>query len=91
MGATPETIRSQHDRNSLYQREAMAIQSTLVEDMSDPLVFKRCLGREENFLNFCKFFESEISRFGYQAVFQKYLVGGTEMADDILCRIYMGM
>jgi hypothetical protein len=68
----------------------MAVQNTLVEDMTDPLVFKRCLGREENFLNFCLFFENEIDRFGYQAVFQKYLVGGSEMADDILCRIYMG-
>ncbi|KAF3384872.1 Oxidoreductase AflY [Penicillium rolfsii] len=90
LGASPETIRSQHDRNSLYQRGPMEIQTTLVEDMAEPTVFKRCLGREENFLNFCLFFEKEIDRIGYQAVFQKYLVGGTEMADDILCRIYMG-
>jgi hypothetical protein len=90
LGASPETIRSQHDRNSLYQRGAMEIQSTLVEDMTEPSVFKRCLGREENFLNFCLFFEKEIDRIGYQAVLQKYLVGGSVVADDILCRIYMG-
>jgi hypothetical protein len=68
----------------------MAIQNTLVEDMSESTVFKRCLGREENFFNFCLFFENEIDRIGYQAVLQKYLVGGSEIADDILCRIYMG-
>ncbi|OQD63897.1 hypothetical protein PENPOL_c008G00514 [Penicillium polonicum] len=90
LGGKPETIRSQHDRNSLYQREAFTIQDTLVNDLSDPLVFKRCLGREENFMNFCRFFEHEINRIGYQAVIQKYLVNGTALADDILCRIYMG-
>jgi hypothetical protein len=68
----------------------MTIQETLVDDMSDPLVFKRCLGREENFLNFCRFFEDEINRIGYQAVLQQYLVNGSKVADDILCRIYMG-
>lgn len=61
-----------------------------MNDLSDPLVFKRCLGREENFMNFCRFFEHEINRIGYQAVIQKYLVNGTALADDILCRIYMG-
>ncbi|KAJ5124900.1 uncharacterized protein N7515_008725 [Penicillium bovifimosum] len=91
LGANPETIRSQHDRNSLYQREAMTIQETLVDDMSDPLVFKRCLGREENFLNFCRFFEDEINRIGYQEVLQQYLVNGTAVADDILCRYVHGI
>jgi hypothetical protein len=90
MGGKPETIRSQHDRNSLYQRDAPTVQNTLIEDMRDPLVFKRCLGREENFLNFCGFFEAEIDRVGYQEVLQKYLVDGSKVADDILCRIYMG-
>ena len=41
-------------------------------------------------MNFCRFFEHEINRIGYQAVIQKYLVNGTALADDILCRIYMG-
>lgn len=90
LGANPATIRSQHDRNSLYQREAMVIQDSVVKDMADPAVYKRCLGREENFLNYCRFFEDEINRLGYQAVLQKYLVDGSEIADDMLCRIYMG-
>ncbi|KAH8434288.1 questin oxidase family protein [Aspergillus melleus] len=90
LGANPSTIRSQHDRNSLYQRQAMVIQDSVVKDMADPAVYKRCLGREENFLNYCRFFEDEINRIGYQAVLQKYLVDGSEIADDMLCRIYMG-
>ncbi|EED16359.1 conserved hypothetical protein [Talaromyces stipitatus ATCC 10500] len=90
LGATPATLRSQHERNGLYQRGPMAIQEPLVKDMADDRVFKRCLGREENFLNFCGFFEDYIDTYGYQALFQKYLVGGSEIADDMLCCIYMG-
>lgn len=69
----------------------MVIQDSVVQDMADPAVYKRCLGREENFLNYCRFFEDEINRIGYQAVLQKYLVDGSEIADDMLCRIYMGL
>jgi hypothetical protein len=69
----------------------MAIQQPLVKDLADDRVFKRCLGREENFLNFCEFFEDYIDTHGYQALFQKYLVDGSEIANDMLCRIYMGM
>lgn len=68
----------------------MVIQSSLVEDMAVPSVFKRCLGREENYRNFERFFLKQINEHGYQAVLQKYLIGGDEVADDMLCRIYMG-
>ncbi|KAH6617171.1 hypothetical protein F5144DRAFT_623948 [Chaetomium tenue] len=49
-----------------------------------------CLGREENFRNFEKFFLGQINRHGYQAVLQKYLVGGGQIANDMMFRIYMG-
>lgn len=90
MGAKPEIIRLHQERNGQYQRQAMVIQSSLVEDMAIPSVFKRCLGREENYRNFERFFLKEIDEHGYQTVLQKYLVGGDEVADDMLCRIYMG-
>ena len=68
----------------------MVIQSNLVEDMAIPSVFKRCLGREENYRNYERFFLKQINELGYEAVLQKYLVGGDEVADDMLCRIYHG-
>ncbi|KAL8699512.1 MAG: hypothetical protein Q9201_005963 [Fulgogasparrea decipioides] len=90
LGAKPETIRFHQERNGQYQRQAMVIQSNLVEDMSIPSVFKRCLGREENFRNFERFFLKEINEKGYGATLQKYLIGGDEVANDMLCRIYHG-
>lgn len=58
--------------------------------MEDSKVFKRCLGKEENFKNFERFFMRLINEIGYEEVLQKYLFDGSEVADDILFRMYMG-
>ena len=90
LGAKPETIRMHQERNGQYQRSSMVIQNNLVEDLAIPSVFKRCIGREENYRNFERFFLKQINEQGYEAVLQKYLVGGDSVADDMLCRIYHG-
>lgn len=68
----------------------MVIQNNLVEDLAIPSVFKRCVGREENYRNYERFFLKQINEQGYEAVLQKYLIGGDEVAEDMLCRIYHG-
>ncbi|KAI8633674.1 hypothetical protein F5Y19DRAFT_461999 [Xylariaceae sp. FL1651] len=90
LGAKPHVLRSQHDRNTLYMRDAMIVVEPLVQDLEDDTIFKKCLGREENFRNFEKYFIGQIKKRGYQAVLQKYLVGGGDIADDMHIRIYMG-
>ncbi|KAI1501372.1 hypothetical protein F5X99DRAFT_383024 [Biscogniauxia marginata] len=90
MGATPEVLRSQHQRNALYQRPSFTIVPPVVQDLEDDYVFKRCLGKEEHFRNFERFFLNQINQHGYQAVIQKYLVGGSEIAEEMHCHIYMG-
>ena len=90
MGAKPETIHWLHHRNTLVQRGTFSIQQSLVVDLIDPKVFKRCLGKEENFKNFEKFFMGQINEHGYEEVMQKYLFRRSEAADDLLIRNYMG-
>ena len=90
LGAKPEVLRSQHKRNTLYMRGAMIIVEPVVQDLVDDEIFTRCLGREENFRNFEQFFLRQITENGYQAVLQKYLVGESELANDMRYRIYMG-
>ena len=87
-GAKPEIIRLHQERNG--QCQSMVIQSNLVEDLAVPSVLKRCLGREEKFRNFERFFLEQINEHDYEAALQKDLVGGDEVADDMLCRIYHG-
>ena len=68
----------------------MIVVEPLVQDLEDDAVFRRCLGREENFRNFEKFFLEQIKKNGYEAVLRKYLVDGGAIANDMMFRIYMG-
>lgn len=91
LGANPDVLRSQHERNTRYMRNAMIVVEPLVQDLADDAIFKKCLGREENFRNFEKYFIGQIQKNGYEAVLQKYLVGGGDIGNDLHYRIYMGM
>lgn len=90
MGAKPDMMKIHHDRNSEYQQGGPTIQKSLTKDLADDAIFKRCRGKDEHFQNFVVFFEDQIREHGYQVVLQKYLVGGSDIANDMLCRIYMG-
>ena len=72
-------------------RDAMIVVEPLVQDLADDDIFKRCLGKEEHFRNFERFFLEQIKTKGYQEVLQTYLVGRSEIADNMHNRIYMGM
>ena len=91
LGATPEVLKSQHHRNTLYMRDAMKVFKPVVQDLDDDFVFKRCLGREENFRNFEVFFMNKIKEKGYQAVLQNYFLNRGEIADKMMSHVYMGM
>jgi hypothetical protein len=90
MGATAESLKLHHARNSEYQQGAPTIQRSLTKDLANDAIFKRCIGKDEHFQNFVVFFEDMIREHGYQYVLKKYLVGGGDIADDMLCRLYMG-
>lgn len=62
----------------------------VVRQMGTPEGYRRYLGDEEYFLDFTEFFESEITRLGYEKVLQKYMVDGSELANDLLGRMYHG-
>ncbi|KAK3360973.1 hypothetical protein B0T24DRAFT_539940 [Lasiosphaeria ovina] len=53
-------------------------------------LFNRCLGKEEHYRNFEMFFLNMFKKIGWQATLQKYLLDGGPVADDMLCRVYMG-
>ena len=86
LGAKPATIRLPRERNGQYQRSSLIIQDNLVEDLAIRNVFKRCMGRDENYRNYERFFLTQINEHGYEAALQKDLLGGGEVADDMLCR-----
>ena len=91
LGAKPDILISHHRRNTLHMRDTMKVIKSVVQDLEDDFVFKKCLGREEHFRNFEVFFMNKIKEIGYQAVMQKYLLNRGEIADEMMSHIYIGM
>lgn len=48
------------------------MQDIIVKDLHDPRMWERCIGKEEHFRNFLRFFEGEIGELGVEKVLQKY-------------------
>lgn len=60
------------------------------KNMSDPVVFRECLGNNSCYGDFLDFFEKEIDEKGVPATVQKYLLSGDDFANDIFCRMFSG-
>jgi hypothetical protein len=91
MGATPDQMVFHKKNNENYQLLPRKFpDDSVVAEMSTPEGFKKYLGSQDHFLDYVTFFEREIKQIGYQEVLQKYMVGGSEIADDILGRMYHG-
>ena len=90
LGATPELLVSHQQRNAQYQRPAFNVAISLVQDLEDASIFKKCLGQEVHFRTFEEFFLGQIKKYGYEDTIQKYLVGRSEVADAMHCHLYMG-
>ncbi|KAJ4361267.1 hypothetical protein N0V95_002036 [Ascochyta clinopodiicola] len=91
LGASSEQIIEHTKRNQTYQLQPPQLpDEKVVEEMGTPEGYRRYLGDEDYFLSFTAFFEREIAKLGYEKVLQKYMFGGTEVADDLLARMYHG-
>ncbi|KAI1525805.1 DUF4243 domain containing protein, partial [Pyrenophora tritici-repentis] len=90
LGATPAQLQAAYDHNASYQRPPEPLQPSIVSGMQDPSRFKNYLGQEKYYHDFLVFFQEEIDNKGWEATLQEYLFAGTEMADDLLVRLYAG-
>lgn len=60
------------------------------KDLSDSKVFDSCLGKDCHYVDFLKFFRSEIDHKGVPNVVREYVLKGDERANDIFARMYTG-
>ncbi|KAL7623787.1 hypothetical protein AAE478_005340 [Parahypoxylon ruwenzoriense] len=90
LGATPDEIQYMWEYNTFYQTPVERPHGTAPVDLdlSDPVLFKKCLGNDDFYADFLKFFENEIAEKGVPAVLREYLLKGDERANDIFCRMY---
>lgn len=81
------------DYNTPYQvsiRQPDAIGAPHI-DMADAMMFDECLGKDEFYADYLKFFENEIAKKSVQAVVKEYVLKGDERANDIFCRMFTGV
>lgn len=90
LGADPDTIQRQYDLNKGYQRPAVDLEASVVDDMHDPAHFGKYLGDEKYYADFLDFFRAEMQRKGWRDVLQEYLFARTPQAEDMLTRCFAG-
>ncbi|TVY75177.1 Oxidoreductase ptaJ [Fusarium oxysporum f. sp. cubense] len=90
LGATPAEIQKLYDVNLDYQRDAVPEQKEMIRNLSNPAVYKKAQGDEDNYMSFMKFYEDEIAAKGVPAVVEEYVFAEDHRADDMLVRLFMG-
>lgn len=62
-----------------------------VKAMGEPEGFKKFLGKTDYTHDYIEFFHRELEAKGVEAVVQEYLFSRSELAEDMLARLYGGM
>lgn len=84
LGASPETIQLQYEREDKRQRPAFSPNMTLIEALHDKKAFIKQMYRDENYSSFLAFFQQEIDQKGVPIVLNEYLFSGDELAESLL-------
>lgn len=80
-----------YDNNSGYQRPPKAADNDIIESIKNEEDFKARCGKMDQYANFLAFFQREITEKGVGSVVNKYIFARTELADDMLVRLFGGM
>ena len=59
-------------------------------DLKDPVLFDKCLGNDNCYADFLRFFEDEVAEKGVPDAIREYVLKGDDRANDIFCRMYTG-
>jgi hypothetical protein len=91
LGASPGALQEAYSINDSYQRLALPVEPKVVSQLSDPEIFKAYLGKEENYGEFLRFFQSEMEEHGWQRVINTYLFANTSRSNDLFGRLFAGL
>ncbi|KAL2191201.1 hypothetical protein L209DRAFT_40626 [Thermothelomyces heterothallicus CBS 203.75] len=87
LGASPQEVQDMWDYNTSYQAPLEPVMADLI-DLRDPVRFRECLGKNECYYEYLRFFEDEIAAKGVPAVVNEYVFKRDELADEIFCRMF---
>jgi hypothetical protein len=86
LGATPEILEQHYLKNKSYQRGPGEKEDVIVRNLKDPEIFRKFRGDNSHYAEYVDFFRQEINKNGYEAVLNRYLFEGDEIANDMLQR-----
>ncbi|KAG6995600.1 cytochrome P450 monooxygenase [Physcia stellaris] len=90
LGASPDELQDMWYFNKPYQAPIEQHETPICKDLDlkDPVIFDRCLGKDEYYADFMRFFENEVGERGVPDVIKEYVLKGDARANDIFCRMY---
>ena len=91
LGAAPNVIEEHYKANTSYQMKPKPLRKENVAAMSELKGFKSFQGKTDHTHDYMEFFHQELETKGVEAVLQEYLFSGTELAEDMLVRLFAGM
>lgn len=94
LGAGVDRIQHAFDANTAYQRPNYPPNEDRISKLEDDSYFLKLLGKKMGegtyFSDFRTFFERKMLKEGWQKVVNDYLFSGSQLAEQILIRIYAG-
>jgi len=90
LGASATIIERQYRHNAGYQKSAISVDERIVQDMSNPELFKKYLGQGKYYHDFLIFWQKEMENKGWENVLNEYVFAGNDRADDMFARLYAG-
>jgi hypothetical protein len=92
LGASPHEIQNMWNYNETYQSslETDDAKASSSKNLRDPAVFNQCLGDNNCYATFLRFFEDEVAEKGIPAVVQEYMLQNDDRAKTIFCRMFSG-
>jgi hypothetical protein len=92
LGASPELLQKEYDRNNGYQRPIdLNGQDKSSKNLNDPKVFQGLLGKHAGYHDFLRYFQTEMEEKGWENVVLEQLFKGDEQSEDLLGRLFGGL
>ncbi|KAL2830956.1 hypothetical protein BJY01DRAFT_260689 [Aspergillus pseudoustus] len=91
LGASPETIQRQYERESHRQRPCLPRDEKVISSLGDKQTFMGYMSKEVHYPNFLTFFQHELATKGVPSVLNEYLFSGDERAESMLSRMFGGL
>ncbi|KAJ6020753.1 hypothetical protein N7540_006257 [Penicillium herquei] len=91
LGASPETIQLQYEREQKRQQPAYLPDENVIASFYNKDKFLKHMYQEEHYSNYLAFFQREIAAKDVPAVMKEYLFSGDKLAESLLSRMFGGL